>query len=165
MDKTELCADIYRSIAHGRDESLPVVCLVGKFGGEGKSFFFAPLRNIFGPDYVQARPQPGNFPLLGLETKRCCILDEWDFDEDTFPLSAQLLWFEGKAFPVTRPQNKDYTGHLLYKGSAAVFVTCKEEEEVAPIVAKAQAAVSVAVALGKRGQSTRVPQMLCAAYL
>ena len=139
LNAVELCQDIYRSIAHGRHESLPVVCFVGRFGGEGKSFFFAPLRNIFGEDYVQPRPQKGSFPLLDLEKKRCVILDEWDFDEHTIPLSTQLLWFEGKAFPIVRPQNKDYSGHLLYKGSAPIFITAKEKQ-VAPIVRVAQAA-------------------------
>ncbi len=87
---------------------------------------------------MQERPQRGNFPLLGLETKRVAILDEWDFDEDTLPLSTQLLWFEGKPFAITRPQNKDYTGHLLYKGSAPIFVTCKEAA-LGPIIRTANA--------------------------
>lgn len=140
IDKRQLCSDIYRSIAEGRHESVPVVTLMGRFGGEGKSFFLAPLRSIFGREYVQPRPQPGNFPLLGLETKRCAILDEWDFDEATLPLATQLLWLEGKSFPITRPQNKDYSGHLLYHGSAPIFITCKEEA-VGPIIAAAQNAV------------------------
>ena len=139
LDKKLFCHDIYVSIVKGRHESLPVVCLVGRFGGEGKSFFFAPLRNVFGPDHVQNRPQPGNFPLVGLETKRAAVLDEWDFDEDTLPLSTQLLWFEGKAFPITRPQNKDYTGHLMYHGSAPIYITCKEEA-VKPMIDAAQRA-------------------------
>ena len=37
------------------------------------------------------------------------------------PFSTQLLWFEGKPVPITRPQN-DYTGHTTYKGSEPVFI-------------------------------------------
>jgi len=144
LDKVQLCSDIYRSIAHGRHESLKVVVLMGKFGGEGKSFFLAPLRKIYGQEHVQERPQPGNFPLIGLESKRCAILDEWDFDEDSLPLSNQLLWFEGKAFPITRPQNKDYTGHLLYRGTAPIFVTCKEKA-LGPIIGAAQASLQAQI--------------------
>ena len=88
---------------------------------------------------MQTTPQPGAFPLLGLENKRLAILDEWDFDERTLPLSLQLLWFEGKAFPITRPQNKDYSGHLLYEASAPVFITCKERH-LGPIVASGRRA-------------------------
>lgn len=141
LDAQQLCGDIYRAIVYGRHENLPVLCLVGKFGGEGKSFLFAPLKKIFGVQHVQVTPQPGNFPLVGLETKRCVILDEWDFNGQVVPLSTQLLWFEGKAFPITRPQNKDYDGHVLYQGSAPIFVTCKEKV-MAPICQRAQLASS-----------------------
>ena len=109
VNATELCSDILRSITYGRHENLPVVVLVGKHGGEGKSFLLSPLRRIFGAPYIQETPQPGSFPLLGLETKRIAILDEWEFDNAVIPFSTQLLWFEGKAFPITRPQNKDCT--------------------------------------------------------
>ena len=135
----ELCSLVLRCLIHGRHESLPVVALMGKQGGEGKSFFFGPLRTIFGHRHVQTTPQPGAFPLLGLENKRLAILDEWDFDERTLPLSLQLLWFERKAFPITRPQNKDYSGHLLYEASAPVFITCKEKH-LGPIVASGRRA-------------------------
>ena len=145
LDKVQLFTDIYRSIAQGRHESLPVVVLMGKFGGEGKSFLLAPLRKVFGEEYVQERPQKGNFPLLRLENMRVAVLDEWDLDEDTLPLSTQLLWFEGKAFPITRPQNKDYTGHLLYRGTAPVFVTCKEAA-LGPIMCKAKACLQAQTA-------------------
>ena len=139
LDAPQFFADVLRSISHGRHENVPVVTLVGKFGGEGKSFLFAPLRHMFGKDYVQDTPQPGSFPLLGLETKRIVILDEWDFDDSVIPFSTQLLWFEGKSFNITRPQNNDYTGHLPYQGSAPIFVTCKEKA-LAPIYARAQCA-------------------------
>ena len=45
-----------------------------------------------------------------------------------------MLWFEGKAFPITRPQNQDYSGHFLYEASAPVFIT-RKERHLGPIVA------------------------------
>ena len=81
LDKGQFCADILRSITHGRHENIPVVALVGKHGGEGKSFLLSPLRQTFGPDYVQETPQPGSFPLMGLEKKRIALLDEWECDD------------------------------------------------------------------------------------
>lgn len=135
----DLCHAILASLQRGRTETCPVVVLMGRFGGEGKSFLLAPLKKIFGVEHVQLTPQPGSFPLLGLETKRVVLLDEWAFDAATLPMVTQLLWFEGKAFPITRPQNKDYTGHLLYQGTAPIFVTCKETD-LAPLRAAANAA-------------------------
>ena len=39
-------------------------------------------------------------------------------------VQLQLLWFEGKPVPVPRPQGRsEYSGHLLYRGSAPIFVT------------------------------------------
>ena len=83
----DLCSLVLQSHIHGRHESLSVVALMGKQGGEGKFFFLSPLRSMFGHQHVQPTPQPGAFPLLGLETKRLAILDEWDFDERTLSLS------------------------------------------------------------------------------
>ena len=140
-----LCTDIYRLLKDGRREDRPVVVLAGHQGGEGKSFFFAPLKNVFGVENVQSTPQPGSFPLLGLEKKKVVLLDEWCFDAAVLPLATQLLWYEGKAFPVTRPQNKDYTGHLLYQGSAPIFVTCKEKD-LQPIINGAQHAMQTGTA-------------------
>ena len=140
IDINGLCTDVYRALVLGRREDVPVVVLMGMFGGEGKSFYFAPLRRIFGEDFVQATPQPGSFPLLGLEKKKMVLLDEWTFDEQVLPLPLQLLWYEGKGFPINRPQNKEYSGHLLYKGSAPVFATCKERD-LGPLINKAQLAL------------------------
>ena len=42
---------------------------------------------------------------------------------------------------ITRPQNKDYSGHLLYQGTAPVFITCKEKH-LGPIVAAGNRAES-----------------------
>lgn len=139
INPVELCTHICHSLNQGRCESLPVVVLMGRAGGEGKSFFLAPLKGIFGTEYVQASPQPGSFPLMGLETKRIVLLDDWDFASFVLPYSTQLLWYEGKAFPITRPQNKEYSGHLLYKGSAPIFITCKEKA-LGPVIQQAERA-------------------------
>ena len=105
-----------------------MLTLVGHLGGEGKSFLLAPLRKVFGLAHVRATPEPGSFPLLGLEKKSVALLDEWTFDAQVLPLTTQLLWFEGKPFPVNRPQNRaEYSGHLVYHGTAPIFVTCKEK--------------------------------------
>ena len=128
VNKVELCAYVCHALRVGRSESSPVVTLMGRSGGEGKSFFFSPLPLIYGEQYTQRSPQRGNFPLLDLDQKRIAVLDEWDFSSEILPVSTQLLWFEGKAFPITRPQNdKEAKGHLLYSGKAPIFVTTKEK--------------------------------------
>ena len=100
---------------------------------------------IFGVENVQATPQPGNFPLLGLEKKKVALLDGWCFDADVLPLARQLVWYEGKPFPLTRPQNlSTCSGQILYRGTAPVFVTCKDsckEKDLAPAQDKAHVAV------------------------
>jgi hypothetical protein len=149
-----LCTHVCHSLFQGRCESLPVVVLMGRSGGEGKSFFFSPLTSIFGKEYVQATPQPGNFPLLGLEEKRVVVMDEWDFGEYILPWSTQLLWFEGKAFPITRPQCT-FTGHALYAGSAPVFITCKEMF-LGPILKSAEKALEK----GRASQDTMLTRRL-----
>ena len=102
----------------------------------------APLRAVFGEAYVQPTPQPGSFPLLGLETKRIALLDEWEFDNAVIAFSTQLLWFEGETFPITRPQNnKQDIGHLLYQGKAPLFITCKWSK-LGPIAERAKAAAA-----------------------
>jgi hypothetical protein len=147
------CSDILGSLRDGRREDRPVVVLVGRLGGEGKSFLLAPLRRMFGFDLVQHTPQPGSFPLLGIEKKVVAILDEWTFDTAVVPLSTQLLWFEGKPFPVSRPQNRaEYTGHCLYKGTAPIFVTCKETD-LGPLWQQAQAATAA-------GEASEVTMLL-----
>ena len=50
------------------------------------------------------------------------MLDEWHFSNAAVPLSTQLLWFEGKPLPITRPQDH-FVGHVLYKGTAPIFIT------------------------------------------
>ena len=99
------------------------------------------MRNVYGDDNIQECPQPGNFPLLGLEDKTIALLDDWRFDETVLPISAQLLWYEGKPLPLTRPQNQQsYVGHFLYKGGAPIFITTKEED-FAKIEASAEWAI------------------------
>ena len=107
----------------------------------GSRFGWRPLRHVYGLEYVQESPQAGNFPLLGLEAKKVVLLDEWAFNESVLPLATQLLWYEGKPLPITRPQNKEYQGHLLYRGSAPLFVTCKEKD-LPPLMQQAQEAVA-----------------------
>ena len=141
IDTHSFCTDIVRALHDGRRPNLPVLVLMGLHGGEGKSFLFAPLRTIYGEDYVQGTPQANTYPLLGLETKRVVLLDEWPFDGVVIPTSTQLLWFEGKGVPSMRPQNRDYEGHLLYRGTAPIFVTCAQKD-LAPIYARAQAAAA-----------------------
>ena len=136
-----LCTDIHMLLRDGRRADRRALVLMGRFGGEGKSFWFAPLRHVYGLEHVQESPQAGNFPLLGLEAKKVVLLDEWAFDESVLPLATQLLWYEGKPFPITRPQNKEYQGHLLYRGSAPLFVTCKEKD-LAPLLQQAHEAVA-----------------------
>ena len=68
-------ARTYIACANGRREDVPVSVLMGRFGGEGKSFWLSPLRSVYGVEHVQATPQPGNFPLLGLERKKVVLLD------------------------------------------------------------------------------------------
>ncbi len=135
------CSMVLRLLQNGRREDTPVLVLMGKFGGEGKSYLYSPFKHVFGEENVQPTPQPGNFPLLGLERKKVVLLDEWAFDSAVLPLATQLLWYEGKAFPITRPQNKEYSGHLLYSGTAPIFATCKEKD-LGPIMAKAQQAMA-----------------------
>ena len=184
IDPSSLCRDIYRLLEAGRREDVPVLVLMGRYGGEGKSFWLGPLRLIYGIDNVQATPQPGNFPLLGLERKKVALLDDWCFDANVLPLPTQLLWYEGKPFPLTRPQNSNtYNGHLLYRGTAPIFVTCKEKD-LGPVQEKAQVALmrghpsehtmllrrlkiySFKQPLPSRGNAPRIPEcMQCFARL
>jgi hypothetical protein len=150
-----LCTDVYLSLRDGRREDRATVVLMGRAGGEGKSFFFKPFGKIFGDDFVFGTPQPGNFPLLDLQKKKVVLLDEWVFGSAVVPLATQLLWLEGKAFPITRPQNKEYTGHLMYRGSAPIFVTCKAKD-LGPILERAAYAMSC----GQSSQDTMLTRRL-----
>ena len=156
LDPQEFFTCIVDTLEHGRGPNTKVPVLAGKYGGEGKSFLLAPLRSIYGMDIVQESPQPGNFPLLGLENKMVVLLDEWRFDESVLRMSTQLLWFEGKPFPLTRPQNQPgVAGHFLYSGRAPVFITTKAELLVA-----IQEAAKVAVQSGQPSQHTMLLRRL-----
>ena len=101
-----------------------MIVLAGQHGGEGKSLLLSPIPAVLGDDYVQEGLASGQFPLLGLESKKAVILNEWRFLGSVLPLGVQLLWLEGKAVPITRPQISDaYYGHSKYRGTAPVFIT------------------------------------------
>ena len=119
----ELAHFIYLSLTQGRSETTPVVCLAGLQGGEGKSLIFYPLPAVLGEDMVMHHTASGAFPLLGIEGKKAVTLDEWNFSGAAVSLSTQLIWFEGKPVPITRPQNNNTIGHFLYKGTAPIFIT------------------------------------------
>ena len=75
-------------------------------------------------------PSKGNFPLVGppsLDQARASLLDDWRFNEDIIAFNLQLLWFEGKPLVVNQPQNQGISGHLIYKGTAPIFVTTKQQ--------------------------------------
>ena len=156
INAPELCADIARALRDGRREDLPIVVFMGVQGGEGKSFLLSPLTNIYGAEYIQGTPEPNQFPLVGLEKKRIVLLNEWPCDDSVVPWSTQLMWFEGKDFTIMRPQNKnDYSGHLLYRGTAPIFVTCAKQD-LGPVMDRAQ----VALALGQTSQDTMLARRL-----
>ena len=53
-------------------------------------------------------------------------MDEWRFDTSIISWATQCVLYDGSPVPITRPQNvPGQTGHVLYKGSAPVFVTGK----------------------------------------
>ena len=63
-------------------------------------------------------------PIDGPREEKVVVMDDWRFNSRVLPLSLQLLWFEGKPMPVVRPQGKDeFSGHVLYRGSAPIFAT------------------------------------------
>ena len=68
---------------------------------------------------------------------------------------AQLMWFEGKLFPITRPQNHVF-GHLMYKGTAPIFITTKE-----PYLRAIALAARAALAAGQACEETMLLRRLC----
>ena len=125
VDASNFWRAVYMALADGRREDKRVMTLIGKRGGEGKSFLFSPMPAVYGVDQVQFKPEKGGFPLYGIQTKRVSVLDEWRFDETVLSMATQLVWFEGKPFVVSQPQNQGASGHLLYKGTAPIFITTK----------------------------------------
>jgi hypothetical protein len=150
------CVLTSRALRDGRREDLPIVVFMGIQGGEGKSFLLSPLTNIYGAEDMQGTPEPNQFTLVGLEKKRIVLLNEWPCDDIVVPWSTQLMWFEGKDFTIMRPQNKnDYSGHLLYRGTAPIFVTCAKQD-LGPVMDRAQ----VALALGQTSTDTMLARRL-----
>ena len=124
LDPAALFTSVCCSLFQGRCPATKVLVLAGKRGGEGKPFLLGPLRAIYGAEFVQESPQPGNFPLLGLEGKTIALLDEWRFDQNVLLVSTQLLWLEGKLLPIPKPQNQaGASGYLMYRGTAPIFIT------------------------------------------
>ena len=118
---------LYMALHDGRREDKTVMVSVGKRGGEGKSFLFSPLKAVYGLEHVMLTPEKGSFPLVGLECKRVVLLDEWRFNASVLSLTTQLLWLEGKPLVLPQPQNTGVVGHKLYRGTAPLFVTTKEQ--------------------------------------
>ena len=127
LDANRFWHTVHMALHDGRREDKPVITLVGRRGGEGKSFLLSPLKAVFGLDAVQLKPEKGGFPLLGLQLKRVALLDEWRFDSTVLSLATQLLWFEGKPLLLSQPQNQGAAGHLIYAGTAPLFITTKEQ--------------------------------------
>ena len=141
IDPCALAHDMYANLHHGRCESVRTVTLAGLQGGEGKSMLLAPLGPLLGEEYVQEGLATGSFPMLGLENKKAVILNEWRFNNAVLPLTTQLVWLEGKAVPIARPQNTDaHYGHCKYRGSAPIFITTPLKR-MAPLIQEAEAAI------------------------
>ena len=60
-------------------------------GKGNQSLLLQPLAAVLGEDYVQEGLATGQFPLLGLESKRAVVLNEWHFNASILPLPVQLL--------------------------------------------------------------------------
>ena len=61
IDSASLCYNTLNSLHKGRSEACKVVTLAGRYGGEGKSFFFAPLRALF-KEFLQEKLPEGIAP-------------------------------------------------------------------------------------------------------
>ena len=122
---SELAHDFYLNFAFGRSETVPVIVLAGLHGGEGKSLLLSPIGALLGEEYVLQGLASGAFPMMDLPSKKAVVLNEWKFNNGPISLGAQLLWFEGKTVPITKPQNDSEagSGHCLYRGSAPIFIT------------------------------------------
>jgi len=129
IDKPALCKDILQLLRGGRCETTPVLVLAGAVGGEGKSILLKGLASLFYGAEVFGCPERGNFPMLGLEKCKMCLLDDWRFDSTVLSLATQLKWYDGSAITVTRPQNvPGVSGHFVYRGTAPIVVTTKQQD-------------------------------------
>ena len=59
------------------------------------------------------------------------------FLQEDLPLPVQFLWLEGKPVPICAPQNH-FKGHIMYRGTAPIFVTTPEEALAGLSTASAQ---------------------------
>ena len=58
-----------------------------------EAIFFAPLRDLFGPDYVHGCPAREQFSLIDLEKAKVCLLDEWGLAREALHLPLQFpMW-------------------------------------------------------------------------
>ena len=129
IDVRGLCRDVYTAICEGRTPTTPLVVLAGARGGEGKSVCLKALWSVYGSENVFPTPAKSNYPLLDLETKKVAFLDEYRFSAAVLPYAIQCLWFDGSVVPIARPQNvQGVTGHGMYKGTAPVFITTKDQD-------------------------------------
>ena len=135
-----LAHDFYLNFDSGRSETVPVIVLGGLHGGEGKSLLLSPIPAVLGEEYVLQGLASGAFPMVDMPSKKAVILNEWKFQSAPISLGTQLLWFEGKAVPITRPQNDREAGlgHCLYRGSAPIFIT-SPLETLQPLIDRADA--------------------------
>ena len=87
-------------------------------------------------------PEKGGCPLVDLPAKSVVLMDEWRFDSPVVSTATQLLWYEGKPFTVSQPQTDGRVGHILYQGTAPIFITTKAQylESLMKEAAAAQAA-------------------------
>ena len=140
ISSRQLAHDFYLNFASGRSETVPVIVLAGLHGGEGKSLILSPIPSLFGEEYVMQGLASGVFPMVDLPSKKAVILNEWKFNAAPISLANQLLWFEGKAVPITKPQNdrEGASGHCLYRGSAPIFIT-SPLESLQPLIDQADA--------------------------
>jgi len=114
------------SMRDGRATKGTLVCHAGKEGNEGKSFLLQPLISVFGEDLVFGSPPKNAFPLMGLESHRLVLLDDWRFNESILSFNVQLLWFEGKSIVIARPQNQPETRlNLLSVICNSTFSFCR----------------------------------------
>jgi len=129
INKASLCKDILQLLRVGRGETTPVLVLAGSSGGEGKSILLKGLASLFHGAEVFGCPERGNFPLLGLERCKVALLDDWRFDATVLTFTTQLKWYDGSPFTVTRPQNvPGSSGHFVYRGTAPIVVTTKQQD-------------------------------------
>ena len=140
ISSRQLAHDFYLNFASGRSETVPVIVLAGLHGGEGKSLILSPIPSLLGEEYVMQGLASGVFPMVDLPSKKAVILNEWKFNAAPISLANQLLWFEGKAVPITKPQNdrEGASGHCLYRGSAPIFIT-SPLESLQPLIDQADA--------------------------